>query len=74
MVLMLIHYLGFKHIAVRIGFARATLQVLQLRATGLLTAGLPCHSFIFLNRATSKRSKTRPLGDQMKAYIQIANM
>ena len=58
----------------RTGFARATLQVLRLRESGLLTAGLPCHSFIFLNRGTSKRSKTRPLGDQQKGYIQESNM
>lgn len=61
-------------INLRRGLCRATLQVLRLEPGGLLTAGLPCCSFVFLNRSTSKRSRSRPLGDSKKEYIYLANM
>ena len=37
-------------------------------------AGLPCCSFIWLNRSTSMRSADVPFGDQLKLYIQQANV
>ena len=75
-------YIALKHpyhkpprpINLRQGLCRATLQVLRLEPGALLTAGLPCHSFVFLNRSTSKRSRSRPLGDNKKEYIFVANM
>ena len=47
---------------------------LRLVEFGLLFGGLPCCSFVWLNRATSLRSAETPLGDQLKLYIQQANV
>ena len=58
----------------REGFLDAVLHVLRLEPSALLTAGLPCGSFVFLNRSTSKRSSDRPLGDQKKSYVRMANL
>lgn len=58
----------------RQGLVGAMLGVLRLEPGGLLTAGLPCHSYVYLNRSTSKRSKGKPLGDQSKAYVRLSNM
>ena len=60
---------GLRH-----GLVRAMLGVLRLEPGGLLTAGLPCHSYVYLNRSTSKRSKDKPLGDQSRAYVRLSNM
>ena len=46
--------------------------VLKVQEGGLLTGGPPCGSFIFLNMATSKRTKQRPLGGPL-AYVKHAN-
>lgn len=58
----------------RTGLKRAMVNILRLQPGALLTAGLPCSSFIFLNRGTSKRSRSRPLGDQSKEYIKVSNL
>lgn len=49
------------------------MSILRLKVEGLAFAGLPCSSFIFLNRATSRRSATQPLGATFKKYIKEAN-
>ena len=47
---------------------------LRLVEFGLLFGGLPCCSFIWLNRSTSMRSAETPLGDELKLYIRQANL
>lgn len=45
------------------GLLHAILAVLRLRVNSLLFLGIPCSSWVWLNRGTSKRSKSNPLGD-----------
>lgn len=54
------------------GWLHAIQLVLQVREGGLVSAGPPCGSFIYLNMATSGRSKWTPLGGQ-RAYVKAAN-
>ena len=56
----------------RIGFLKAIQLMLRLQQGGLATAGPPCGSFVFLNVATSGRSKSRPLGGKYQ-YVKDAN-
>ncbi len=55
------------------GFCNAVALVLQTKAGGLNHFGIVCSSWIFLNRGTSKRSKTAPLGDTTHRYVRSAN-
>jgi hypothetical protein len=48
----------------RPGFLVAILMVLQVREDGLILAGLPCSSYVFMNLGTSKRSLLNPFGDE----------
>ena len=57
----------------RQGFAMALQNTLRLKEGGLLFAGLPCHSFVFLNLATSQRSSLHPLGNESELYIRLSN-
>ena len=57
----------------RHGFVKAMENTLRLKELGLLFAGLPCHSFIWLNLATSLRSATRPFGDNVKLCVRQSN-
>jgi hypothetical protein len=52
---------------------RALHGVLRVEEDWLLTAGLPCGSFVWINRATSRRSRENPFGDQARQYIKNAN-
>ena len=52
---------------------RSVENTLRLKEGGLLFAGLPCHSFIFLNLATSMRSEATPFGDEQKLYVRQSN-
>lgn len=58
---------------IRHGMLRACQNTLRVKENGLVFAGLPCHSFIFLNLATSCRSATCPFGDQEKLYVRQSN-
>lgn len=58
----------------RTGWLTAVEFTLRLREFGLFFASLPCCSFIWLNRSTSMRSADVPFGDQLKLYIQQANV
>ncbi|CAK9034090.1 Uncharacterized protein SCF082_LOCUS20749 [Durusdinium trenchii] len=58
----------------RRGFIRALEHTLRLKELGLLFAGLPCCSFIFLNLATSRRSRETPFGDTLKKYVFDSNV
>ena len=57
----------------RQGMQRSVENTLRLKEGGLLFAGLPCHSFIFLNLATSMRSEATPFGDEQKLYVRQSN-
>ena len=57
----------------RPGWYICILRVLQLRPGGLLVGGPPCGSFVWVNRATSLRSKSRVFGDTTKKYVRMAN-
>ena len=57
----------------RTGLCQATLYVLKAKPNALAFGGPPCSSFVWLNVATSKRSKSRPLGDVARDYIRSAN-
>lgn len=48
-------------------------MVLKLKVGGLLIGGPPCGSFVWVNRATSKRSRARIFGDTTKSYVKAAN-
>lgn len=47
-----------------VGFLVAIRDTLRLVVHGLLFAGVPCFSFIWMNRVNTGRSASRPLGDQ----------
>ena len=57
----------------RSGLCQAVLYVLKAKPNALAFGGPPCSSFVWLNVATSKRSKSRPLGDVARDYIRLAN-
>jgi hypothetical protein len=57
-----------------IGIVRAIQLVLRLKIAGLLWNGMPCSTFIFLNRGTSKRSRQCPLGSEQVPSVATANL
>ena len=56
----------------RTGFLKSIQVILKLKEGGLATAGPPCGSFVFLNMATSKRTRSKPLGGRWE-YVKRAN-
>ena len=52
----------------------AILQVLRVKADGVITLGPPCSSFVWVNAATSGRRKGRPYGFEGKECVEQANM
>ena len=63
----------FEFVALRTGFLRSIQLILRLQEHGLITAGPPCGSFVFLNMGTSGRRTWRPLGWSTKSYVRAAN-
>ena len=57
----------------RLGFVAIVTLVLRLRPGGLLIGGPPCSSWVFINRATSRRSRQRVNGDCQKRYVRESN-
>ena len=49
-------------------------EVMRLKVGGLLWGGVPCSSWVFLNRHTSKRSREAPLGDEEQPSVRRANL
>ncbi|CAL1153433.1 unnamed protein product [Cladocopium goreaui] len=64
---------NFGDITTTEGFLRSIQLVLQVKEGGLITAGPPCGSFIFLNMFTSGRTKWSPLGNK-RGYVVEANV
>ena len=59
----------------RSGFMRALLMAMRLEEGGVLHAGPPCSSFVFINAFTHGRTKQRPLGYQrLRWYVRQANL
>ena len=48
--------------------------VLRLEEDGLMSAGLPCTSFVWMNKGTHQRSAATPLGDCSREYVRQANV
>ena len=48
--------------------------VLRLTPRGFLVGGPPCGSWVFINRSTSKRSRTRIFGNLKHQYVQDSNV
>ena len=57
----------------RLGFVTAVMKVLRIRRNGLLAAGLPCNSWIFINRSTSGRPLLNIFGTTAYKYVRQAN-
>lgn len=58
----------------RQGFFTALALTLRLRENGVMSCGPPCGSFIYLNSATSGRTRSRPLGNaSLRSYVMMAN-
>ena len=58
----------------RTGFCKGVLNVLRCLPDAVLVMGPPCSSFSFMNVATSLRSRTRPLGDETKGYVEMGSL
>ena len=58
---------------VRLGMFKAVQLCLQVRPDGLATAGVPCHSFVWVNAGTAQRSNDSPFGREDLDYIVGAN-
>ena len=57
----------------RTGLCQAVLIALRCQVGALVMGGPPCSSFVWINSATSRRSRGRPLGDTSKKYIRSSN-
>jgi hypothetical protein len=55
------------------GLMHAIRAVLRLRVNSLLFLGIPCSSWVWMNRGTSKRSKSNPLGDSSVPSVDTTN-
>ena len=58
---------------VRSGMLKAVQLCLQVRPDGLTTAGVPCHSFVWVNSGTAQRTHDSPFGREDLDYIAGAN-
>ena len=54
------------------GFFRAVRDVLRLQKAGLLFAGLPCGSFVYLSQGTHRRHATR-WGEEKYQFVSQGN-
>lgn len=58
---------------VRWGFKKIVEKILKLKPKGLLVAGPPCGSWIWVNRSTSQRSQQNPFGNSKRGYVRDSN-
>ena len=65
--------LGFPAVSLRQGFYNCVRLVLKLKPQALLFGGPPCSSWVFINRATSRRSASRAMGDQKMEHVKLGN-
>lgn len=57
----------------RLGFRKILTQVLKLKRGGLLVGGPPCGSWIWISRATSKRTQSFIFGNTQRSFVKDAN-
>jgi hypothetical protein len=57
-----------------IGMLHAVGLVLRLKVGGLLWGGVPCSSWVWVNRATSRRTQNCPLGNPKEPSVRRANL
>lgn len=58
----------------RPGFMRALTLILKLRPHGLIHAGPPCSSFVYINAYTHGRTRSKPFGNcSLREYVKQAN-
>ncbi|CAE7318400.1 unnamed protein product, partial [Symbiodinium microadriaticum] len=57
----------------RTGFLNAGRLCLRLMEDSLLSAGLPCTSYVWINQATHGRSESKPYGNSEYGYVRRAN-
>ena len=55
------------------GMVKALALALRLQQRGLLFAGLPCSSYIFISSATHKRTITNPWGEEAWRFVKDGN-
>jgi hypothetical protein len=46
----------------------------RVKRGGVIVAGPPCSSWVFMNRATARRSCQNPLGDPGSMRVQVQSM
>ena len=56
-----------------VGFARALLMALSIRAGGVAWFAVPCSSFVFMSRGHTKRTRDNPMGDERKRGVAAGN-
>eukprot|EP00435_Cladocopium_sp_Y103_P026133 s332_g6.t1 len=56
------------------GFLKLIQLVLKTRADGLIHCGPPCSTWVWVNRATSKRSRDSPAGDASVPSVASSNL
>ena len=61
------------NIDLRNGFAKAIQSCLRVKPQGLVSIGLPCCSFVWINKYTSQRNSEKPWGNESKPYIIAHN-
>ena len=57
----------------RTGLLLLLRHALRVKPDGLASAGLPCTSFVWVNRGTHQRSETNPRGNSSLPYVAAAN-
>ena len=60
-------------ILLRPGFIKALAMMLRVEEDGLAVLGPPCSTWVWVNRATSKRSRELPDGDESVPSVKMAN-
>ena len=66
---------GISWSLLRSGLLRAIQLILRLEEGSVVSSGPPCSSFVFMNSATSGRSRARPLGNaSQRPYVRLANV
>ena len=55
------------------GFFLTLREVLRARDGGLVSAGIPCASYVFMSLGTSCRSDDKPYGDESREFVKLAN-
>ena len=58
----------------RKGFLLGLRHVLRLKGDAIISCGLPCTSFIWVNAGTHARSPERPLGNENYGYVKDGNV